>query len=356
MAWDVLAQDFVDCWHGSVGGCAWAASNFLPGKKIAEAVDALRAFDAALRTGIGVEDAFKALKSLNVDAATLADVERSYNVYEDLVTSCRVNSFPNGTLVLMADGTTKNIADIRPGDLVAAGDGDNEAGAQPVTRTFHHDTDHLADIRLDNGEQVSTTVGHRFYVVGRGWTLAADLQAGYLLRAQDGTTQAVVVLNDRDGLAGQQVYDLSIGGPHTFYVLAGSTPVLVHNCNDLVADNAAFPGLAHVLDEHVNVTRARALELAADKGINGVFTDLQTAQQVVDYALANKAGEITKWLRTKDVGQQKVLTGTFGAANPLGWVAHADGSIADAKNSYTVILKRAKGHRYGYYVCTAYPS
>ncbi|MBW8801020.1 MAG: virulence factor, partial [Streptomyces sp.] len=361
VAWAILAQDFVDCWHGSAGGCAWAATNFLPGKKIGEAIDAIRAFDAALRTGVGVEDAFRALKGLDVDAATLAGVERTFDIYEELVTTCRVNSFPAGTRVLMADGSTKDIADLHPGDVVAAGDGGvGSPQARAVTRTFRHDTEHLVDVVVDTGEQVSTTTGHRFYVVGRGWTLASDLKAGYRLRTRAGTTRTVTALKDRDNLAPRQVFDLSVADLHAFYVLAGATPVLVHNCADLIADDAKFSE-AHTLDEHVDPNEDEAIALAKKKrdegkgDVNSVFVDLQTAQQVVDYALVNKAGMISKWL-SREKTPQKVITGTFGAKESIGWVAHADEKITQAGNRFTIILKRAEGHKSGFFVLTAYPS
>ncbi|MGY5058052.1 RNase A-like domain-containing protein [Streptomyces sp. 900105755] len=103
-------------------------------------------------------------------------------------------------------------------------------------------------------------------------------------------------------------------------------------------------------------TEAEAFALAASKGKpNGVFADLQTAQQVVDYAIADKAGEITKWLRDKKK-QEKVWEGTFGAKNSLGWVAETDGrTISKASNRYRIMLKRAPGHKRGYYVYTAFP-
>ncbi|MGW0703441.1 ricin-type beta-trefoil lectin domain protein [Streptomyces sp. NPDC002867] len=352
----VLVQDFVDCWHGSAGGCAWAASNFIPGKAFAKVAEAIRALDAAMHTGVGVTDAFKALKALDVNPETLADIQRTVNTYEDLRTACTVNSFPGDTQVLMADGTRKAISEVRRTDEVLATDtATGQLRAEPVLSTFWHDTDRLVDIGVTGGGRVASTAGHRFFVVDRGWTVVSDLQVGDRLRTQDGTVRTVTTLRDRRGLTDQRVYDLTVDDLHTFYVLAGRSPVLVHNCSDLVADAQKFPTQAHVLDQHVNPTQAEALRLAVNKNSkNSVFVDLQTAQQVVDYALANKATEITTWLRGRE--QQKTLRGTFGARNSLGFVAHPDGrTITQAGNRYVIILKRAPGHRFGYYVHTAYP-
>jgi hypothetical protein len=352
----VLVQDFVDCWHGSASGCAWAASNFIPGKAFAKVAEGIRALDAAMHTGVGVADAFKTLKALDVNPETLADIQRTVNAYEDLRTACTVNSFPGDTQVLMADGTRKAISEIRRTDQVLATDpATGRLRPEPVISTFWHDTDRLVDIGVSGGGTVSSTAGHRFYVVDRGWTVVSDLRVGDGLRTQDGTVRTVTTLKDRRGLTGQRVYDLTVDDLHTFYVLAGRSPLLVHNCSDLVADAQRFPGQAHVLDEHVNPTQAEALRLAVNKNSkNSVFVDLQTAQQVVDYALANKATEITRWLRGGE--QQKTLRGAFGARNSLGFVAHPDGrTITQAGNRYVIILKRAPGHRFGYYVHTAYP-
>ncbi|MFF3820339.1 polymorphic toxin-type HINT domain-containing protein [Streptomyces bluensis] len=296
----------------------WAASNFIPGKAFEKVAEAIRALDAALQTGVGVTDAFKALKALDVDPATLADVQRTVNAYEDLRTACTVNSFPGDTQVLMADGIRKAISEVRRTDQVLAADpATGDLLPEPVISTFSHDTDRLVDITLFGGGQVSSTAGHRFYVVERGWTMVSDLRAGDSLRADDGTIRTVTALHDRRGLTDQRVHDLTVDDLHTFYVLAGRTPVLVHNCSDLVADAQKFPGQAHILDEHVNPTQAEALALAVRKGEkNSVFVDFQTAQQVVDYALANKAGEITRWLRGNE--QQKTLRGTWVSSTRTG--------------------------------------
>ncbi|MFF2403138.1 RNase A-like domain-containing protein [Streptomyces goshikiensis] len=137
-------------------------------------------------------------------------------------------------------------------------------------------------------------------------------------------------------------------------MLAGETPILVHNCNNLAGDVAKFPGQAHALDEHVNVSQQQATALAARKGgPNGVFLDAQTAQQVVDYGLAGNEKRVNTWLRGSE--RQLTIKGSLGANNPIGWAAHPDGRITPTSNQYTMVLQRQKGHAGGYFVLTAYP-
>ncbi|MFF4586793.1 polymorphic toxin-type HINT domain-containing protein [Streptomyces sp. NPDC001388] len=259
----VLVQDFLDCWHGSVGGCAWAASNFVPGKAFEKLAEAIRALDAALKTGVGVADAFKALKKLDIDPSTLAAIEQKVNIVEDALTSCRVNSFPADTPVLMADGTRRPIGSIREGDLLLATDAETGAhAAQPVTDTIRHETRRLVDISFADGYGLTSTAGHRVYVAGQGWTFMADLRTGDRLRGPDGTSRVVSALHDRSGLAPRTVYDLTVDGLHTFYVGTEGTPgapardVLVHNCLDLTLHEGDRG--AHTIDDHVDTTPERA--------------------------------------------------------------------------------------------------
>ncbi|MGV9249603.1 RNase A-like domain-containing protein [Streptomyces sp. NPDC003710] len=173
----------------------------------------------------------------------------------------------------------------------------------------------------------------------------------------------MAALADRHEAKPRTVYDLTVSGLHAFYAVAGDSPILVHNCNDLVADGRKFAGQAHTLDEHTAgiVTPGRAVELAIEKTEkyerttpNSLFIDQQTAQQVVDYALANNAQRIKNWLaktRRPDLDWQ----GTFGAKNSLGKVYYPDGAMKVAGNGYYIKLVRAKGHPDGFYVQTCYP-
>ncbi|WP_445585622.1 ricin-type beta-trefoil lectin domain protein [Streptomyces resistomycificus] len=373
-----LISDFTGCYHkmtsaddgGSYGDCAWAASNFIPGKTYDLIADAIRALNAALRRGDGVADALKELKKLDVDPETLADIEKTVDAFEDARTACKVNSFPGGTEVVLADGSRKPIRDVRPGDLLLATDPDaGTTRGEPVTRTFSHPSTDLLDITLADGGRLTSTPGHQLFVVDRGWTLASDLRTGDRLRMPDGALRTVAALRDRTEPKPRTVYDLTVSGLHTFYAVAGSTPVLVHNCNDVALDERSFPGQAHTLSDHVRPNRTTAEDKAIEKTRknngrdtpNSVFEDQKTAQAVVDAALNDKAGMITTWMR----GSKSELdwSGFVGPKDKsLGTVYYADRRTpTKAGNGYYIKLVRVvrkpgePRHPRGYYVQTCYP-
>ncbi|MFE4962182.1 ricin-type beta-trefoil lectin domain protein [Streptomyces sp. NPDC056660] len=112
---EVLVGHWIDCAQkvvpggesGSWGGCGWAAfdiATFVFGGKITEAVvNSIRALDASLRTGIGVGDAYKALRALDMDPGAIADIGRTVAAYEDDITiACQVVSAPGITRAALA--------------------------------------------------------------------------------------------------------------------------------------------------------------------------------------------------------------------------------------------------------------
>jgi hypothetical protein len=227
-----FAEDLMDCWHGDKTACAWSIAVYLPLEKpLAAIADAVKAVDASMRTGIGVADALKALRTLDIDAKALAEIERSARLSEEMRIACETNSFPGSTEVLMADGSQRPISQVGVGDLVKAMDpATGQLRTRRVTDTFKHDTQRLVDITVAGGGKLTSTAGHRFYVVDRGWTLVSDLHVGDRLRTPDGSVHPVTALLDRPGLSPRTVYDVTVGDLHTFFVLAGATPILVHNC------------------------------------------------------------------------------------------------------------------------------
>lgn len=184
-----------------------------------------------MRSGVGIADALKALDTAQLDARAVAELENEAKTAEETLASCATNSFPSDTQVLMADGSHKAISGVKAGDYVLATSTNGGVRAEPVTAAFSHPTRRLIDIALKGGGNVSTTAWHSFYVPERGWTFAVDLHSGDSPRAADGSTHQVAGLTDRGDLESQSVYDLTVDDLHTFYVLAGSTPVLVHNAS-----------------------------------------------------------------------------------------------------------------------------
>ncbi|MGW5304629.1 ricin-type beta-trefoil lectin domain protein [Streptomyces griseoluteus] len=360
----VLVQDFADCWHGSAAGCAWAASNFIPGKTLGKVVEGIRALDAAMRTGIGVREAFVALKALDVNPATLARIENTVDTYEDLVTLCRTNSFPGDTRVLMADGSRKAIRDVHVGEAVLATDPrTGRSAAQPVTDTFRHDTTQLVDIHVAGGV-LTSTAGHRFYVEGRGWTLVSDLRVGDSLRTPDGVRHRVDGLRDRAGLAPSEVYDLTVDGFHSFYVGTSgdrSQDVLVHNCTNIVGDED-IEG-AHTLSQHVRPSDDRMADMAVKKGTATKWTDQATAVGAVDQAMtdwikvpgnaktleswrikqAQRVGKGIGFDPRKDLLTIRVPVDGYGPSLGKKWVKNGPQGVP-AGNVVHIELKFVKGH------------
>ncbi|MGE7383891.1 polymorphic toxin-type HINT domain-containing protein [Streptomyces sp. NPDC004126] len=146
------------------------------------------------------------------------------------------NSFPADTRVLMGDGTTTiPIQQIKTGDTILATDpGTGTTGPRRVDATIHtpDDVDFTSiTLRQNNGQSTLTATDHHpFWAENRKrWTDAADLNTGDALRTPDGTTVEVDKVAHWKQL--QAAYNLTVNDVHTYYVLAGSTPVLVHNAS-----------------------------------------------------------------------------------------------------------------------------
>ncbi|WP_149179333.1 polymorphic toxin-type HINT domain-containing protein [Streptomyces sp. TRM49041] len=161
------------------------------------------------------------------------------NAYEalrklDQVTEC-FKCFPAGTKVLMGDSSTKNIEDVRVGEMVQASDPlSGRTGARKVTRLIVTEDDKLFNELTINGPRgpgkITATHEHPFWSPAeKRWLTAGELTAGTVLLSADGS--AVEVTANRSFTQHARTYNLSVDSLHTYYVLAGSTPVLVHNSN-----------------------------------------------------------------------------------------------------------------------------
>ncbi|MFI7408879.1 polymorphic toxin-type HINT domain-containing protein [Streptomyces sp. NPDC049627] len=148
------------------------------------------------------------------------------------------NSFTPDTKVLMADGTAKDIKDVDIGDKVLATDPETgETKVETVTAEIKgRGLKHLVRVTVDiDGKEggktasVTATDKHPFWVPELGeWIDATDLTAGELLRTDVGT-QVQITAVERWSVLVTTVHNLTVSDLHTYYVLAGETPVLVHN-------------------------------------------------------------------------------------------------------------------------------
>jgi RHS repeat-associated protein len=194
---------------------------------------------------------------------------------DDPAETCSVlHSFTASTPVLMSDGSTRPISDVKVGDTIEnsipgqSGTQTNTVDNVIVTTTDHDFVDvsvapaadpsartnsllgragkALAagttaavlatsgvagpgiDAPVVHGATLSTTFHHPFYDETRSTFVdAQDLQVGDLLQTPTGSAYVTGV---RLYHTTEVTYDLTIGGLHTYYVVAGDAAVLVHNC------------------------------------------------------------------------------------------------------------------------------
>ncbi|OKI85929.1 hypothetical protein A6A27_40020 [Micromonospora sp. CB01531] len=145
---------------------------------------------------------------------------------------CR-HSFAPTTAVLLADGTRRAISDVGVGDLVLATDPETgETTEKPVTDLHKNQDRELTDltVRTEDGEftTLHTTQHHPFWSESRrDWVDAAELQPTERLHTSTG--EAVTVAKVRNFIDDQTMRDLTVADLHTYYVIAGNAPVLVHN-------------------------------------------------------------------------------------------------------------------------------
>ncbi len=209
------------------------------------------ALDAATIAGVGgaaAADVKSGLAGLRAGTDLGAAVEDEAAT-ANRPTGCR-NSFDPATPVLMADRTSKPIKDIKVGDKVTATDPTTDkTTAQPVTQLhLNVDTD-LTDVAVAAAPAAAvagvlatgaggthgptsilhTTTHHPFWdTTARHWVNAGDLTSGHQLGVFGG--QAVYVVGVHNHTGAKDMHNLTIATVHTYYVMAGNVPALVHNC------------------------------------------------------------------------------------------------------------------------------
>ncbi|KPH96791.1 Hedgehog/intein hint domain-containing protein [Actinobacteria bacterium OK074] len=226
--------DIVGCWNRKISSCLWLVGSIvLPGVlwKAAEAAFAVR---LAMRDGARLSTAIWGLRGSGMSASAAARLEQLGA--EALMAKC----FPPGTKVATEDGP-KPIEEIEVGDRVWSLDqATGQQSLQRVLKLFHHTVDRLIRVRTADGH-IEATDRHRFWARERGWVEARDLRAGDTFETQDGESEKVLGTSLVEGEV--QVFNFEVEQTHTYYVYAGSVPVLVHNdCASAILDDLVRDG------------------------------------------------------------------------------------------------------------------
>ncbi|MGI5413873.1 polymorphic toxin-type HINT domain-containing protein [Streptomyces chartreusis] len=154
----------------------------------------------------------------------------------------KCHSFLPGTGVLLADGKRKAIEDVEVGDVVVTTD--TETGetvektvVDTITTEDDKDFTELTVATNDGVSSIAATDTHPFWVPrDHEWIKAGDLHPGQWLRTSSGTHVQITAVSHYTKR--QRTHDLTIEDIHAYYVLAGVTPVLVHNCKTVVENQA----------------------------------------------------------------------------------------------------------------------
>ncbi|WP_433894213.1 RHS repeat-associated core domain-containing protein [Streptomyces sp. CA-111067] len=221
-------------------------------------------------------------------------------------------SFTPDTPVLMAEAKTKPIGEIKPGDKVEAASPNTgqHKGVRSVTAThINHDND-LVDLSVETSpghrSTLHTTSRHPFWDdTLHKWIPAGQLKPAHSLETATDHHVRVSAVHIRPGAA--DMWNLTVDELHTYYVLAGTTPVLVHNSSCWTATNSKTPmqnALGH-WGKH-----------------KGDYPQLQNAKQYVEAAQRFMKSE-DPWIQTKvrsngDIVRYNRVTEDFGIMTPNG--------------------------------------
>ncbi|MFI6761194.1 polymorphic toxin-type HINT domain-containing protein [Micromonospora sp. NPDC050417] len=278
-------------------------------------------------------------------------------IFEELASKCKTgdNSFAPGTLVLLADGTRKPIEKLTTGDAVLSTDPKARISApRKITATITGSgiralVEITVDLDGNAGDATGTitaTHNHPFWTPDSGaWTDADELAPGQALLTAEGNEVEVEAISTRTEQA--TVHNISVYDLRTYYVFAGETPVLVHNCGKVDVDNGIYG--AHPKD-HIGKSDEDLLERAKnDPKAKGRASSLKEdiAQATIDAVLEPYLKSITTWSANDKipVGTDREFTKVFPAA--VGKIAFANGDIRDAFEVTVVVRKAPKtaGHK-----------
>ncbi|MGW2614311.1 polymorphic toxin-type HINT domain-containing protein [Streptomyces sp. NPDC001500] len=189
------------------------------------------------RAKLGLSKAAEKLAEVRKKAAA---ARKKKGADDNIGGSCPIkgkHSFLPGTKVLLAHGKSKPIEQVKLGDKIIVTDPKTGKTAvrQVVGTIVTEDDKHFVDLTIKGGsskaESLVSTTTHPFWVDSeRAWIEAGELRPG--MRLHTATGDAVELTAVRAFDRRQRTHDLTVEDFHTYYVQAGETSLLVHNCGE----------------------------------------------------------------------------------------------------------------------------
>ena len=175
---------------------------------------------------------------------------------------------------------------LKPGELVWAWDEETgDVALKPVKQLFINESDELIHLTV-NGEEITTTPTHPFYVAHKGWYAAVDLRAGDILVLLNGEYVTLEKTQHEILEAPITVYNFEVEDYHTYYV--GTDGVLVHN--------------ACTHGNSLNTDKKTELYVLRDRNTNAVKKIWETTRGVRRYT--------KKFYETNNVYMQTISSGS----------------------------------------------
>jgi len=142
---------------------------------------------------------------------------------DGFVTSYKWSCFLAGTKVTMADGTYKNIEDVKIGDMVKSYDETTKTVKNSaVTQVMHHTPEEMLEYYMIINNKLRVTPNHRLYI-NNEWSAAGNIRIGDTLLDING--EEVFVTSIEKIYKRLPTYNLEIKDYHTYY----AEDLLVHN-------------------------------------------------------------------------------------------------------------------------------
>ena len=155
----------------------------------------------------------------------LNKVAGNHNFYANAILAHNRGCFVAGTTITLEDGTTAPIEKMKINDAVLTyneAKGETEAGK--VGDLKIHEVNTIVRLTLENSIVITTTPEHPFYVIGKGYVKAADLDFGDECLKADGSNSFISTKEILEET--HKVYNLlDVSGNHNFY----ANDILVHN-------------------------------------------------------------------------------------------------------------------------------